>query len=77
MTDNWNPIDTAPKDGTVIRVRNPMIAKWETPYVDVKWGNHQGILGNKVTKQWILVKDYCFLPLRAGTLVIPDEWQRI
>lgn len=67
---NGQPMETAPKDGTVVRVMNRCM---EAP-VEAKWGRYTNSVGNQ-SDEWILVKDSTtFMPLRPGTLVIPDEW---
>jgi hypothetical protein len=74
----WQSIETAPKDGTVIRGRNSQIQHWKTPYVEVRWGTHTSQFTGGKTKQWVVVRDFeKFMPMRPGTLVCPDEWQPI
>ena len=78
MTE-WKDIKTAPKDGTVVRVKNgamqhPVLAKW------AKYKSTSPALSFIPAKdQWVLVKDEHekFMPLPPGTLVIPDQWQPI
>lgn len=74
MSD-WQPIKTAPKDGTVVRVKNsamdhPVKAKW-APY------KSRRLPWLAVRDEWILVEDEGekFMPLPPGELIIPDQWQ--
>jgi len=75
----WKDIKTAPKDGTVVRVKNsvmqhPVLAKWG------KYKSRSPQLAHiPVKDQWVLVKDEYeeFMPLPPGTLVIPDQWQAV
>ena len=78
MTD-WKPIKTAPKDGTVVRVKNgvmqhPVLAKWA-----MYKSTSPALSFIPAKMQWVLVKDEHekFLPLPPGTLVIPDQWQPV
>lgn len=73
MTE-WLPIATAPKDGTVIRVRNPQM---ERPVL-AKWGEYIASWGTKYPDNFVLVRDDDrFMPLPKGTLVCPTEWQPV
>ncbi len=68
---NGQPIETAPKDGTVILLKNAMM---DEP-VRGHWGEFQIELSDRVFVGW--VSDWTptdFLPFRAGCPVCPDEW---
>ena len=68
---DWLPVKTAPKDGTIVQVRNPVM---KLP-VDAKWGDYTSPWGSP-SKQWIVVKDHDeFWPCAPGTLVCPTEWR--
>lgn len=70
MSD-WQPIDTAPKDGTVIEVKNNQMDR----EVQAKWGDYKSPWGTP-SMQFVLVKDHDrFMPIRPGSLVIPDFWR--
>ena len=59
MSD-WQPISTAPKDGTEILAKNGLMRK----AVPVYWGIRQHPWGT-ASQQWVT---------RSGDLVIPDVW---
>lgn len=68
----WKDITTAPKDGTVIRVKNESM---DHP-VKAKWGKYFSRVTGKTYDEFVLVEDETdFMPLPAGTLVIPTLWQ--
>lgn len=70
MTD-WQTIDTAPRDGTVIEVKNPVM---DGPVL-AKFSDYKSSYGSK-SKQFVLVRDPDrFMPLPPGTLVIPTHWR--
>lgn len=67
----WQPIETAPKDGTVLLVKNRVMDR----AVEARWGEYHSRAVPKTTMQWVLVRDPDrFMPLPPGTLVIPDVW---
>lgn len=64
------PMDTAPRDGTVISVKNRQMDS----HVEARWGKYTNCVGN-TSDQWILVKDHQrFMPLPPGAMICPDEW---
>jgi hypothetical protein len=58
----WQPIDTAPKDGTVIRVKNDQM---DEP-VDAAWGKYRSRATGQTYDQFVTL---------GGALVIPTHWQ--
>lgn len=71
MSD-WQPIATAPKDGTVVRVKNSCMSGW----VEARFGDYHPSYGGRVKQAWTTWRDPDpFMPVPRGALVIPDEWQ--
>lgn len=68
---DWQPIETAPLNGTVVEVRNPHM--WHP--VEAAYGAYTAPWG-KTYAQWVLVRDLSpSVHLLPGTLVIPTEWR--
>jgi len=68
---DWQPIETAPKDGTVVLVKNAVM----TEPVEAMWGAYYSPFSQRLASQWVLVRDPDrFMPLPPGILVIPDVW---
>lgn len=71
--NDWQDIATAPKDGTVVRVRNAVMA--DDMVIDARWGHYTTSWGRELM-EWVIVKDHDrFMPMRPGTLVIPTQWR--
>jgi len=67
----WHLIDSAPKDGTTIEVKNDAM---DAPVL-AKYGEYRSPWGT-LSQQFILIKDFDkFMPLPPGTLVIPTHWR--
>lgn len=68
----WQPIETAPKDGTEIQVRNPQIT--DGPVL-AKFGvYYSNFMGKSYPNRWVVTRDHRFPAIRSGDLVIPTEW---
>jgi hypothetical protein len=67
---NWQPIETAPKDGTPILVRNPAMDF----YVTAKWGLRNTPWGRSYPAFIIVQDPDRIMPIAPGNLVIPTEW---
>jgi len=66
----WQSIATAPKDGTIVLVRNPMM----DCAVEAKFGVYRNRFGD-YPNEWIITRDPDpFMPMRPGTLVCPTHW---
>lgn len=71
---DWQPIDTAPKDGTVIRVKNTVM---QEP-VQAKFGTYKSDWGKEYPDNWIVTKEEQQFPSGlVGCFVIPTHWQHI
>lgn len=72
ITNPWQPIETAPKDGTRVWLANTQM---DEPVIG-QWDDYQSDFGGSVSKQWIVTHDphERWTPLRYGTLVCPDRW---
>jgi len=68
----WKPIKSAPKDGAVIRVKNPCM---DHPVL-ARWGQYRSSWGS-ISDAFVLVEDEGekFMPMRRGSLIIPSQWQ--
>jgi hypothetical protein len=67
----WQDIDTAPKDGTVVRVRNRLTMGMK---ITARYGPYTSPLGTQ-SMQWTVVRDFDpFMPVPSGTLTCPTEW---
>jgi hypothetical protein len=68
MSD-WQPIDTAPTDGRVIKLRNVRMREGDW-WVYGYYGDYKG------QPEWVsrLTPMSNGVPFPAGQLVIPDEW---
>lgn len=73
--DGWNDIETAPKDGTVIRVKNAVMS---AP-VQAKYGTYRSdITGKDYPDNWIVTKEEGQYPCGlVGHFVIPTHWQPV
>lgn len=72
MTGQWRDISTAPKDGTIVQLRN---ACMEEP-VRGHWGEYRMRGTDKLTTCW--VSDFTpheFFPFPSGRMVCPEEWK--
>jgi hypothetical protein len=67
----WQPIETAPKDGTRVWLINRTMKQ---PVIG-EWGDHMSLMG-KLTKQWIVTHDPLnpHFPSAYGRLCCPDLW---
>jgi hypothetical protein len=70
MDQEWQDISTAPRDGTVIDVTNDSMSNWS---LNAKWGKHT-FLG-KTSDDWIVVRDFDFMPISPGRLICPTKWR--
>lgn len=71
-TNEWRPVIEAPKDGTQVFVRNKLTTGMK---ILASFGEYVSDLGTK-SQQWSIVRDFDkYMPLRPGTLVMPDEWR--
>lgn len=68
----WQPMDTAPKDGTRIWLCNNVM---HAPIIGT-WDDYRSEFSGAVSKQWIVTHDPCelFTPMRYGTLICPTKW---
>ena len=76
MNKKWQPITTAPKDGSVIKLRTIYMENNET-FVYGKWGDYwpEWLSRSKRPFQaWILVDDPRHKTFNTGTLLVPEEW---
>ena len=80
MSD-WRSINSAPKDGTVVWLRNDVMKGNQTRFTKVRghWGEWTSpVTGNTHT---VWVSDFTDLGpgdfFAAGNLVYPDEWMPI
>lgn len=74
IEDGWFPIETAPKDGTVIRAKNECMDFT----VLGKWDKYISRFNGRVTMEWVIEKDEDkFTPLRRGTFFVPTMWQPV
>ena len=71
----WQLIETAPKDGTIIRVKNDVM---DHPVLAM-WGKYHSKVTGKTYDDFVLVEDEGekFMPLPKGTLIIPSHWQLV
>lgn len=60
----WQPIETAPRDGTVIRFKNKLIGKDEI--LKCRWGKYINPVGREMM-EWV--------EFERGNLVCPTHWQ--
>jgi hypothetical protein len=71
-TNEWRPIDEAPTDGTQVFVRNKLTHDMK---ILASFGDYISDFGSQ-SQQWSIVRDFDkYMPLRPGTLVMPDEWR--
>lgn len=71
-TNEWRPIVEAPKDGTQVFVRNKHTHDMK---ILASFGDYTSDFGTK-SQQWSIVRDFDkYMPLRPGTLVMPEEWR--
>lgn len=68
----WQPIETAPKDGTHILIKNP---RMDNPVIG-KFGNYYPEHSHKKYQEWVVVIDHLekFMPLTPGSLICPTHW---
>ena len=71
----WLPIETAPKDGTIIEVRNSCM---DEP-CRASWGEYRPPYNTNLTKiDWRTeFTPHKFFPTPAGRLVCPEEWRPV
>ena len=81
MTQEYQPISTAPKDGTVIWASNEVLLDeeypWE-PWLKVKWALFQSPFVDcyDVEEMWVIVFDPVYPDKEPGTdYMIPDYWK--
>jgi hypothetical protein len=68
---DWQPIETAPRDGTVIDATNECMDF----SVNAKFGKYESPWG-KTYDDFVVVKDFDkFMPMRPGTLIVPSKWR--
>lgn len=73
MTDDWNPIETAPHD-RIVRVKNGVM---EHP-VQARFGVYRSSFGKEYPDNWIVTKEEQKYPTGlCGHFVIPTHWQEI
>lgn len=71
----WQPIETAPKDGTVVRLRNSLMTDPE--YVRGHFGELVLAATGQAASEPQWVSDWTpddMFPFPAGRLICPDEW---
>ena len=69
---DWQSIDTAPQDGTIILVRNERMSE----PVEARWGEYQPSYGGPPQVAWSVWRDPQQFPcIPRGALVIPTEWR--
>lgn len=71
--ERWQPIETAPKDGTRVWLINGVMRE---PVIG-QWGEYRSPYSDAVTKEWMITHDPCepYMPQGYGSLVIPTLWQ--
>ena len=73
MSD-WQPIETAPRDGTIILVKNEQMAK----PIEARWGDYYPSYGGPPKTAWSVWRDLDEFPcIPRGALVIPTEWKPV
>lgn len=80
----WQPIETAPRDGTIVRLTNPVMRE-KGEWVRGHWGvykpsGHPALDALPAREDW--VSDFTpdpspggFFPFPAGRFVVPTWWQ--